>query len=74
MRKDFLRAVLAIKVWVPHFAAFFTIRLFLLTDKPIANASSITQFLPRPPSLTEPGPTSSNNHDCLVSIISTILY
>jgi len=64
--------LLPIKVLVLHFAAVFAIQLFPLTDKPPADASSITRFLPSPPSLTEPGPVSSNNHDCLVSLISTI--
>ena len=73
MRENFLRAVLGNKAWVLHLAAFFAIRLFTLTDKQTANAISITEFLPRPASLTKRGPASLNTHDCLVSPIPTIL-
>jgi len=46
MRENFLTSVLGKKAWVLHFAAFFAIWLFMLTDKQSANTTSITEFLP----------------------------
>jgi len=78
MRENFPMGVLAIEVFsvalllallfvLQQTAVFATRQLH--ADQPKADAPSITRFLN---SLTNPGPVSSNSHDCPVDLISTI--
>jgi len=52
-------------IFQPQFLPFGTCH----ADQPKADVPSITRFLTGP---TDPGPVSSNNHDCPVGLISTI--
>jgi len=80
MRANFHTPLLAIAVFEcltlgvssSFSAGVLTIWWLPYVNKLQANAPSITRFSPSPPSLTEPGPVSFNDHDCPLSLISTI--
>jgi len=77
MRENFPIGVLAIEafsvalplalrsIFQPQFLPFGSCH----ADQPKADAPSITRVWTSP---TDPGPVSSNNHDCPVGLISTI--